>query len=244
MSGSLPPQGLYSPWNSPGQNTGVGSLSLLQGNLPNPGIKPRSPALQEDSLPAEPQGKPKNTGAGSLSLLQGIFPIQESNQGLLHSRQILYQLSYQGSPGLRAMTLRRREHGKTCDLTPWVPLEGAYSHTHFLCGHKQGMLPACEWMWVKGHPLPCSLSTDLFNSPLWDTPFSLKWSFQSLQFSALLTEKWIPRRESLNICNGDRYNKISFYNGTRKQSQSHLLAEITNIYIALISARLCPNSFS
>ena len=46
--------------------------------------------------PAEPQGKPKNTGVGSLSLLQGIFPTQESNQGLLHCRQILYQLSYQG----------------------------------------------------------------------------------------------------------------------------------------------------
>ena len=29
----------YSPWNSPGQNTGVGSLSLLWGNLLNPGIK-------------------------------------------------------------------------------------------------------------------------------------------------------------------------------------------------------------
>ena len=52
--------GLYSPWNSPGQNTGVGSLSLLQG------IEPRSPALQVDSLPAEPQEKPKNTGVGSL----------------------------------------------------------------------------------------------------------------------------------------------------------------------------------
>ena len=36
--------------------------------------------------------------SSSLSLLQGIFPIQESNQGLLHCRQILYQLSYQGSP--------------------------------------------------------------------------------------------------------------------------------------------------
>ena len=35
---------------------------------------------------------------GSLFLLQGIFPTQESNQGLLHCRQILYQLSYQGSP--------------------------------------------------------------------------------------------------------------------------------------------------
>ena len=39
---------------------------------------------------------PKNTGVGSLSLFQGTFPSQESNQGLLHCRQILYQLSYQG----------------------------------------------------------------------------------------------------------------------------------------------------
>ena len=46
-------------------------------DLPNPGIKPRSPALQADSLPAEPPGKPKNTGVGSLSLLQQIFPTQE-----------------------------------------------------------------------------------------------------------------------------------------------------------------------
>ena len=46
--------------HSSGQNTGVGGLSLLQGNLPNPGIEPKSPALQADSLPAEPQGKPRN----------------------------------------------------------------------------------------------------------------------------------------------------------------------------------------
>ena len=56
------------------------------------------PQLWADSLPAEPQGKPKNTGGGSLSLLQGIFPTQELNRGLLHCRRILYQLSYQGSP--------------------------------------------------------------------------------------------------------------------------------------------------
>ena len=62
-------------------------------DLPNPGIELRSLALQEDSLPAEPQGKPKNTGVGSPSLLQGIFPTQESNRGLLHCRRILYQLS-------------------------------------------------------------------------------------------------------------------------------------------------------
>ena len=58
LSDSLWPHGLHSPWNSPGQNTGVGSLSLLQ----------------------------------------GIFPTQGSNPGLPHCRQILYQLSHQGSP--------------------------------------------------------------------------------------------------------------------------------------------------
>ena len=68
------------------------------GDLSNPWIEPRSPALKANSLPAEPPGKPKNTGVGSLALLQWIFPTQDSNQGLLHCRQILYQLSHQGSP--------------------------------------------------------------------------------------------------------------------------------------------------
>ena len=58
MSSSLQPHELYSPWNSPGQNTRESSLSLLQ----------------------------------------GIFPTQGSNPGLLHYRQILYQLSHKGSP--------------------------------------------------------------------------------------------------------------------------------------------------
>ena len=56
MSDSLRPHGLYSSWDSPGQNNGVGSHSLLRGNLPNPGTEPRSPTLQADSLPAEPSG--------------------------------------------------------------------------------------------------------------------------------------------------------------------------------------------
>ena len=66
VSDSLWPYGLYSWWSSPGQNIGVGSLSLLQ----------------------------------------GIFPTQESNQGLLHCRRILYQLSYQGSPYWGIVDLR------------------------------------------------------------------------------------------------------------------------------------------
>ncbi|KAB0342503.1 hypothetical protein FD754_019429 [Muntiacus muntjak] len=73
------------------------SIFPSPGNLPNPGIEPRSPTLRVDSLPAEPQGRPKNTGMGSLSLLQPIFRTQESKRGLLHCRRILHQLSYVGN---------------------------------------------------------------------------------------------------------------------------------------------------
>ena len=66
-------------------------------DIPNPGIEPRSPALQAVSLPAQPQRKSEYMGVGSLSLLQQIFLTQELNRGLLHYRQILYQLSYEGS---------------------------------------------------------------------------------------------------------------------------------------------------
>ena len=58
----------------------------------------RSTALQADSFPAEPPGKPKNIGVGSHSFLQRIFLTQELNRSLLHCRWILYQLNHQGSP--------------------------------------------------------------------------------------------------------------------------------------------------
>ena len=66
MSDSLQPHGLYSPWNYLGQNTGVGSVVLLQ----------------------------------------GIFPTQGLNPGLLHCRQILYQLNHKGSPLTMVTTVK------------------------------------------------------------------------------------------------------------------------------------------
>ena len=74
VSDSLQPHGLCSLWNSLGQNTGVVSLSLLQ----------------------------------------GIFPTQGSNPGLPHCRQILYQLSHQGSsclPKKASMTFPPSKRG-------------------------------------------------------------------------------------------------------------------------------------
>ena len=96
MDCSLPSTSVHG--DSPRENTPVNGLPCPPpGNLPNLGIKPRFAALQADSLPAELEGRPKNTRMGSLALFQWIFPTQESKQGLLHCRQILYQLSSQGS---------------------------------------------------------------------------------------------------------------------------------------------------
>ena len=100
LSNSLQPHGLQParllcPWGFSRQEYQTVLPCPSPGDLSNPGIEPRSLALWADSLPSEPPGKPKNTRMGSLSLLQQIFPTRELNWGLLHCRQILYQLSYQ-----------------------------------------------------------------------------------------------------------------------------------------------------
>ena len=74
------------------------SLPPSPGYLLNPGIEPRSPILQEDSLPAEPSRKPKNTGVGGLSLLQWIFPTRDRSP-VSHTAGRFYQLSHRASPG-------------------------------------------------------------------------------------------------------------------------------------------------
>ena len=106
--------------------------------FPFSGIKPRSPTLQVDSLPAEPQGKPKNTGVGSLSLLQWIFLTQEFNWGLLHWEWVLYCLS---GNYIQSTTAYKWSQGfiliiRTLTVI-WPPLSRArdYSqgfHDHFL----------------------------------------------------------------------------------------------------------------
>ena len=97
MSDSLQPHGLYSPWNSPGQNTEVGSLSLLQGIFPTQGSNPGLPHCRQILYQLSHKGSPRILRVGSPSLLQQIFPTQELNQGLLNCRWILYQLNYQGN---------------------------------------------------------------------------------------------------------------------------------------------------
>ena len=58
VSTSLRPHGPYSPWNSPGQDTGVGSLSLLQGIFPTQGWNPSLPHCRWILYQLSHQGSP------------------------------------------------------------------------------------------------------------------------------------------------------------------------------------------
>ena len=62
---------MLSPWNSPGQDIGVGSLSLLQGIFPTQRSNPGLPHCRE-SLPAEPQGKPSGMEEAEIKLARAL----------------------------------------------------------------------------------------------------------------------------------------------------------------------------
>ena len=76
---SLRPHGLYSPWTSPHKNTGLGYPFPSPRDHPNPGIVPRSPPLQADSLPGEPQGK-STKSLFSFSVLRHLFSYSSGGQ--------------------------------------------------------------------------------------------------------------------------------------------------------------------
>ena len=76
-----------------GHSQGLSSLSGLKVLLVIVKVAQLCPSLC-DPMDCPWNSLGQNTGVGSLSLLQGIFLTQELNWGLLHCRQILYQLSY------------------------------------------------------------------------------------------------------------------------------------------------------
>ena len=97
MSDSLRLHGLYSPWNSQARILEWVAFPFSR-VFSQPGDGTQVSCIAGGFFTRWATGKTKYTGVGSLSLLQRIFLTQELNWGLLHCRQILYQLSYDGSP--------------------------------------------------------------------------------------------------------------------------------------------------
>ena len=74
---------VYSPWNSPGQNTGVGSHSLLQGIFPTQGSNPGLPHFRKILY----QLSPRTLYQGSLRILQWVaYPFSRSSQSRNQTR--------------------------------------------------------------------------------------------------------------------------------------------------------------
>ena len=94
VSNCLWPHVLYSPWNSIGQNTGLGSLSLLQGIFPTQGSNPRLLHCRWIVYQLSHKGSPRMLEWAAHLSSRGVFPTQESKPGLLHCRRTLYQLSH------------------------------------------------------------------------------------------------------------------------------------------------------
>ena len=140
VSDSLQPHGLYSPWNSPGQDTGVVAVLFSRGSsqwrdwtqvshipgrfftswatreaqeywsgypisspadLPDPGIELGSPALQVNSLPAEPPGKPSYKSDPFKTGWDHLPPGIKSFMALIYSKGkilIMAHMSWQPPP--------------------------------------------------------------------------------------------------------------------------------------------------
>ena len=95
VSDSLLPHGLCNPWNSPGQNTGVGSCFLPQGIFPAQRLNPGIPYCRQVLYQPSHQESPR-----TLEWVAYPFPADLSDPGIkpgsLHCRRTLHQLSCQG----------------------------------------------------------------------------------------------------------------------------------------------------
>ena len=99
VSNSSQPHGLYSPWNCPGQNTGVGSLSLLHGIFPTQGSNLGLPHCRWILYQLNHKGSPislENSGKNSLGNISQLNPIKLIHHGQFqeHMVDLKYKINY------------------------------------------------------------------------------------------------------------------------------------------------------
>ena len=99
VSDSLEPHGLYNPWNSPGQNTGVGSPSLLQGIFPIQGSNSGLPNCRWILYQVSHKGSPRIMEWVALPSYRGSSQPRNWTRVSCIAGRFFYQLSCQRSPG-------------------------------------------------------------------------------------------------------------------------------------------------
>ena len=136
VSDSLRPHGLYSPRNSPGQNTGVGSCFLLEGILPTQGSNPSLPHCRQILYQLKNKGSPR-------TLEWAAYPFSSGSSQPRNRTRVSC---------IAGGFFTRQEEGKN-DSVPWRSLNILPNSTHF---HFLGTL----WMFLmSGH---CVLGNSLW----------------------------------------------------------------------------------
>ena len=156
MSDSMWPRGLYSPWNSLSQNTGVGSLSVLQGIFPTQGFNPGLPHCRQILYQLGYQGSPywiKMDSKSTVGLPRWPSGKEPAFQCRRHKRlgfdpwvgkipwskkwQCTLVLLFGKLPGQKSLAGYRQRGRKESDMT-----EHACMHTHRIhydqCPYKEG----------------------------------------------------------------------------------------------------------
>ena len=137
MSNSLRPHGLYSPWDSPGQNTGMGSCSLLQGIFPTQGSNPGLLQCRWILYQLSHQGSP----------YIGYY-IYEASQVALEVKKVRV-LATQSCPTLcnpvNCSAQRSSVHGDSPGKNPRMGSHALLQGIFPTQGLKPG-LPHCQWI--------------------------------------------------------------------------------------------------
>ena len=160
MSYSLWPHGLYPPGSSvhgdsPGKNSGVGLPFPSQGDPPNPGIKPMSPACQVDSLPPSHLGSPKDPHCPPPSLLTSWSPVHTYNS-------LSYDFHSLNSAAFSHFLL----FWSTCNITQDTVMT--------ILSPRNSLLPQFTCLPMSLHPTPhhnSQLTTYLWAPPAWQAAF-------------------------------------------------------------------------
>ena len=108
----------YHPWNSPDQNTGVGSLSLLQGIFPTQESNPGLPYCRRILYQLSHKGSPRIMEWVAYLFSSGSFWLRNRTRVSCIAGRFFMQLSYQVSPCLRRLVL----FSEGLQLIGWSPL--------------------------------------------------------------------------------------------------------------------------
>ena len=110
VSDSLQPHGIYSPWNSPGQNTGVDSLSLLQGIFPTQASNPGLPHCRRILYQLSHKGSPKISKVGHKKHEEKIDKLKS----ITFNMRVLSKSSLLSAPNLFLQSQFCNNEAATC----------------------------------------------------------------------------------------------------------------------------------